>query len=50
MSAQSPSPSPLASWRLNGMGVLRIAFGVVWAIDAWLRRPGNLGRDAPEWS
>ncbi len=29
-------------WRLKGIGVLRIAFGVVWAIDAWLKwRPGS---------
>ena len=30
------------SWRLTGIGLLRIAFGVVWAIDAWLKwRPGS---------
>ena len=27
----------LASWRLNGIGVLRIIFGVVWGIDAWFK-------------
>ena len=30
-------PSPFASWRLTGIGVLRIVFGVVWAIDAWFK-------------
>ena len=30
------------SWRLTGLGLLRIAFGIVWAIDAWLKwRPGS---------
>lgn len=29
--------APLASWRLNGIGVLRIVFGVVWGIDAWFK-------------
>jgi nitrite reductase (NO-forming) len=27
----------LASWRLTGIGVLRIVFGLVWAIDAWFK-------------
>ncbi len=25
---------PLARWRVTGIGVLRIAFGLVWAVDA----------------
>jgi thiosulfate dehydrogenase [quinone] large subunit len=29
----APSPA-LAGWQQNGLGLLRIAFGVVWAIDA----------------
>src|SRR5215467_15417990 len=27
----------LARWRLNGIGLLRILFGIVWAIDAWFK-------------
>lgn len=27
----------LAQWRLMGIGLLRIAFGVVWAFDAWFK-------------
>lgn len=27
----------LASWRTKGIGVLRIVFGIVWAIDAWFK-------------
>jgi uncharacterized membrane protein YphA (DoxX/SURF4 family) len=27
----------LAPWRLTGIGLLRIAFGFVWAIDAWFK-------------
>jgi thiosulfate dehydrogenase [quinone] large subunit len=30
-------PSPLSSWRLRGIGVLRIIFGLVWAVDAWFK-------------
>jgi uncharacterized membrane protein YphA (DoxX/SURF4 family) len=26
-----------APWRLRGIGVLRIIFGIVWAIDAWFK-------------
>ncbi len=33
----SPVPTPLASWRLKGMGILRIVFGLVWAVDAWFK-------------
>ncbi len=30
-----------APWRLKGIGVLRIAFGLVWAVDAWFKwQPG----------
>ncbi len=28
---------PLAAWRLRGLAVLRIGFGVVWAIDAYFK-------------
>ena len=27
----------LASWRLKGMGILRIVFGLIWAVDAWFK-------------
>ncbi len=27
----------LSSWRLKGMAILRIAFGLVWAVDAWFK-------------
>ena len=29
--------APLAPWRMTGIGVLRIAFGVIWGIDAWFK-------------
>lgn len=28
---------PLASWKLNAFGALRIVFGVIWGIDAWFK-------------
>lgn len=29
------------NWRVKGIGVLRIAFGIIWAIDAWFKwQPG----------
>jgi thiosulfate dehydrogenase (quinone) large subunit len=27
----------LAAWRLRGIGILRIVFGLVWLIDAWFK-------------
>ena len=27
----------LSSWRFKGIGVLRIIFGLVWAVDAWFK-------------
>jgi len=30
-------PGPLAQWRLNGIGLLRILFGIVWGVDAWFK-------------
>lgn len=33
----SQKTTALSSWRLKGMGILRIAFGLVWAIDAWFK-------------
>ena len=30
-------PSGFAQWRLNGIGLLRILFGIVWGIDAWFK-------------
>jgi|SRR5579859_2587960 len=32
-----PAGLGVARWRQTGIGVLRIAFGVVWAIDAWFK-------------
>ncbi len=40
MDTQPTSPTtfpPLAAWRLKGIGILRIVFGLVWAIDAWFK-------------
>ncbi len=31
------STTTLAAWRVKGLGILRIAFGLVWAIDAWFK-------------
>jgi len=30
-------PGGFAQWRLNGIGLLRIVFGIVWGIDAWFK-------------
>ena len=30
-------PGLIAQWRLNGIGLLRILFGIVWGIDAWFK-------------
>jgi thiosulfate dehydrogenase [quinone] large subunit len=31
----------LAAWRLNGIGALRIGFGLIWGVDAWFKwQPG----------
>ena len=39
--ASRGASSQLAAWRLGGVAVLRIAFGCVWAIDAWFKwQPG----------
>jgi hypothetical protein len=32
---------PIAGWRLTGIGLLRITFGLVWAIDAWFKWQPN---------
>lgn len=31
------APGGFAQWRLNGIGLLRILFGIVWGIDAWFK-------------
>jgi hypothetical protein len=31
------TPAALAGWRLQDIGVLRIVFGLVWALDAWFK-------------
>ena len=33
----TPRRYVLASWRASGIGLLRITFGLVWAIDAWFK-------------
>jgi len=35
--ATEAKPFAWASWRLNGISVLRIVFGLVWGIDAWFK-------------
>jgi thiosulfate dehydrogenase [quinone] large subunit len=35
--SSSGGPFALAGWRITGIGVLRIVFGLVWAIDAWFK-------------
>jgi hypothetical protein len=38
MEATTNSQQPtFAPWRLTGIGLLRILFGVVWGIDAWFK-------------
>jgi uncharacterized membrane protein YphA (DoxX/SURF4 family) len=33
----SKETTALSSWRFKGMGILRIVFGLVWAVDAWFK-------------
>lgn len=35
--AELSNTCPLSSWRLKGIGVLRITFGLVWLVDAWFK-------------
>ena len=37
MGAESIAERPAFAWRSTGIGLLRILFGVVWAIDAWFK-------------
>jgi uncharacterized membrane protein YphA (DoxX/SURF4 family) len=30
-------PGGFAQWRLNGIGLLRMLFGIVWGVDAWFK-------------
>ncbi|MCL4394273.1 MAG: DoxX family membrane protein [Chloroflexi bacterium] len=33
------------AWRLNGLGLLRIVFGIIWLIDAWFKwQPEFIGK------
>ena len=35
----------LEAWRLNGLGLLRILFGIIWLIDAWFKwQPEFIGK------
>jgi thiosulfate dehydrogenase (quinone) large subunit len=37
----SAVPGTFAPWRLKGIGLLRILFGIIWGIDAWFKwQPG----------
>lgn len=29
--------SSMSSWRIKGIGVLRIVFGLIWVVDAWFK-------------
>lgn len=35
--ADPSNPLSLSSWRFRGIGVLRILFGLIWAVDAWFK-------------
>lgn len=37
METNKVGPGVIAQWRLNGIGLLRILFGIVWGIDAWFK-------------
>src|SRR5215471_9869956 len=37
MGKNTPAPGAFAHWRLEGIGLLRILFGVVWGFDAWFK-------------
>jgi len=37
MNTQGTNSATLAFWRFKGFGILRIVFGLVWAIDAWFK-------------
>ncbi len=37
METSKLAPGAFAQWRLNGIGLLRILFGIVWGIDAWFK-------------
>jgi thiosulfate dehydrogenase (quinone) large subunit len=35
--ARTASASVLSHWRMQGIGILRIVFGLVWGLDAWFK-------------
>ncbi len=35
--ANLTNTTSLSSWRIKGIGVLRIVFGLIWAVDAWFK-------------
>jgi uncharacterized membrane protein YphA (DoxX/SURF4 family) len=37
MNTQGTNSTTLAPWRVKGFGILRIAFGLIWAVDAWFK-------------
>lgn len=45
--AELSSVYPLSEWRTKGIAMLRIIFGLVWAVDAWFKwQPGFIGQFA----
>ncbi len=37
METNKVGPGGMAQWRLNGIGLIRIVFGIVWGVDAWFK-------------
>jgi len=35
--ANLSNTTSLSSWRIKGIGILRIIFGLIWAVDAWFK-------------
>jgi thiosulfate dehydrogenase (quinone) large subunit len=35
--ANPSNTTSLSSWRIKGIGILRIVFGLIWAVDAWFK-------------
>ena len=35
--ANLSNTTSLSSWRMKGIGILRIVFGLIWAVDAWFK-------------
>ncbi len=35
--ANLTNTTSLSSWQMKGIGILRIVFGLIWAVDAWFK-------------